>query len=136
MKTQTDCWQALIDGKTLVHKNGCCYKRVDGGIQITNCDTGKTFMTGTAFISYEEYEIQAQVPQINPLHIPLGWWVVMDENEAWFASSTEPSLRQHDWAVDCRFNSIRLRLCIIYDGDWKEAKFTRQQIADTWEGYK
>ena len=59
MKTQTECWQALLDGKTLVRSTGWQVKLVDGG-QVD--ETGK--YQNYSFGCYKEWSIKPETKTI------------------------------------------------------------------------
>ena len=81
-----------------------------------------------------------QVPQINPLLIPIDWWgVALFPDGQWHRYETEPTLIYSE--VMRGWSTSRERICIPprhypknYTGNWESSRFSREELAKVWKG--
>jgi len=80
----------------------------------------------------EKCKKQREVPLINPLRIPLGWWVAMDKAGGWFALDSKPLMRGFAWYANTYF-CIHTKGEVDWQDDWEHSLFTRAEILERWK---
>ena len=127
MNNQAECYQALLDGKTLVFcgYDTVEYSLIDGNL---SADGVPAF---TTFASPCKFSIKREVPQINPLLVPIDWWgVAMDQDKKWFRYYKKPSGGGHHWESSCDISYINeVHAPSDYTGTCQDSAFTRAELA-------
>ncbi len=71
-------------------------------------------------------------PLINPLKIPLGWYIAMDADLSWFVYSRPPArISGRTWATGSIHYELDAK--VRWDGFWKESIFSRKDVLKRWQ---
>lgn len=79
---------------------------------------------------YVKIRKKREVPLVNPLCIPLGWWVAMDKDGAWVTYSSKPVRVDESWGCEGYYP---LECGVDWQGDWKDSLFSRAEILERWK---